>query len=69
MFQTASLSKPVVAHAALQLADKGTLDLDEPLAQIVPAFGEMVAMSVFPRKGGPRRQPSFIRIMYIMEYF
>lgn len=35
VFQAASLSKPVVAHAALQLAGNGVLDLDRPLAQIV----------------------------------
>lgn len=35
MFQAASLSKPVVAHAALQLADRGLLDLDQPLSHIV----------------------------------
>lgn len=35
VFQAASLSKPVVAHAALQLAAGGVLDLDEPLARIV----------------------------------
>ena len=35
VFQAASLSKPVVAHAALQLAGSGVLDLDRPLAQII----------------------------------
>jgi CubicO group peptidase (beta-lactamase class C family) len=35
VFQAASLSKPVVAHAALQLAGNGVLDLDQPLSQIV----------------------------------
>jgi CubicO group peptidase (beta-lactamase class C family) len=34
VFQAASLSKPVVAHAVLQLAGSGALDLDEPLARI-----------------------------------
>jgi len=35
LFQAASLSKPVVALAALQLADSGVLDLDKPLSHIV----------------------------------
>ncbi len=35
MFQAASLSKPVVAHAALQLAGSSVLDLDRPLSEIV----------------------------------
>lgn len=40
IFDAASLTKPLVAHAALQLVDAGTLQLDEPLvrwtAPIVP---------------------------------
>ncbi|MGE4252077.1 MAG: serine hydrolase domain-containing protein [Parvibaculaceae bacterium] len=39
VFQAASLSKPLVAHAALQLAEEGILDLDEPLA---PLAGRLV---------------------------
>lgn len=35
VFQAASLSKPVVAHAALQLAGTGMLDLDTPLSKII----------------------------------
>lgn len=35
VFEAASLSKPIVACAALQLISAGKLDLDEPLSQIV----------------------------------
>lgn len=38
VFQAASLSKPVVAHVALQLAGSGVLDLDQPLSEIVAAL-------------------------------
>lgn len=33
IFEAASLSKPIVAYAALRLADAGELNLDEPLAR------------------------------------
>jgi len=36
VFQVASLTKPMAAYAALQLADAGVLDLDEPLARFAP---------------------------------
>jgi CubicO group peptidase (beta-lactamase class C family) len=38
IFDAASLTKPLVAHAALQLADAGTLPLDEPLSRWTPAI-------------------------------
>jgi CubicO group peptidase (beta-lactamase class C family) len=36
VFAAASLSKPVVAYAVLQLSEAGLVDLDEPLARHVP---------------------------------
>jgi CubicO group peptidase (beta-lactamase class C family) len=38
VFEAASLSKPLVAFAALQLADIGKLNIDEPLSRIVPVI-------------------------------
>lgn len=38
VFEAASLSKPLVACAALQLVDAGKLDLDEPLSRFVGPF-------------------------------
>lgn len=46
VFQAASLSKPVVAHATLRLAASGMLDLDKPLAQIVGSLVPDDPMSV-----------------------
>ncbi len=36
LFEAASITKPVFAYVALRLADKGILDLDEPLHEYLP---------------------------------
>jgi len=38
VYRLASLSKPITAVAALQLAERGRLDLDAPVQRYVPAF-------------------------------
>jgi len=38
VFPAASLTKPLVSYAVLQLADSGVLDLDEPLSRSIPAI-------------------------------
>ncbi|MBD9650176.1 beta-lactamase family protein [Ensifer sp. ENS09] len=59
VFEAASLSKPVVAHAVLQLVDAGKLDLDEPLVSITnakivddPAFATITARHVLSHTAG-----------------
>ncbi|MCW5980427.1 MAG: beta-lactamase family protein [Bryobacteraceae bacterium] len=38
VYRLASISKPITAVAALQLAEQGTLDLDAPIQTYLPAF-------------------------------
>lgn len=40
-FRIASLTKPVVTVAALQLVDEGRLDLDTPVAALLPALADL----------------------------
>lgn len=41
IFRIASLTKPITSTAALMLYDEGRLDLDEPITEVAPEFGEM----------------------------
>jgi CubicO group peptidase (beta-lactamase class C family) len=41
VFEAASLTKPVFAHAVLQLADRGALSLTEPLGSYLPDYVAM----------------------------
>ncbi len=40
MYRLASLSKPMTATAAMQLVEKGRIDLDAPVRRYVPSFPE-----------------------------
>ncbi|HXD65210.1 MAG TPA: serine hydrolase domain-containing protein [Solirubrobacteraceae bacterium] len=47
VFRIASMTKPLVTVAALQLVEAGRLDLDDEVASIVPAFAELRVLDGF----------------------
>ena len=47
MFWIASMTKAVVSVAALQLIERGELALEQPVADILPAFGELPILDGF----------------------
>ncbi len=58
VFDAASLTKPMVAYAVLQLVDAGVLDLDAPLSDVVPPIvpDDPAAASITARHR-QKRQP------------
>jgi methyl acetate hydrolase len=47
MFWIASMTKAIVSVAALQLIERGELELEQPVADILPAFGELPILEGF----------------------
>ena len=47
MFWIASMTKAVVSVAALQLIERGELELEQPVADILPSFGELPILDGF----------------------
>jgi len=47
MFWIASMTKALVSVAALQLIERGELDLEQPVADILPAFAELPILEGF----------------------
>jgi CubicO group peptidase (beta-lactamase class C family) len=47
MFWIASMTKAVVSVAALQLIERGELELEQPVTDILPAFGELPILDGF----------------------
>ena len=50
----ASMTKALTAAAAMQLVERGHLDLDAPAAEVVPALGEARVLDGFDEDGAPR---------------
>lgn len=53
----ASMTKAVTATAAMQLVERGKLDLDAPAADVVPQLGETRVLDGFDGDGRPRTRP------------
>ncbi len=54
----ASMTKPLTTAVALQLVERGMLDLDAPAADWVPALGELPVLEGFDADGRPRLRPA-----------
>ena len=52
MFRLASMTKPIVGLATMQLVEQGRLRLDDPIETYLPAFRDML-VAVVPEGGNP----------------
>ena len=50
----ASMTKGLTSAAAMQLVERGLLDIDAPAARVVPALGEVPVLEGFDHDGKPR---------------
>jgi CubicO group peptidase (beta-lactamase class C family) len=53
----ASMTKPITGAAAMQLVERGVLDLDAPAAAWVPYLGEVQVLEGFAADGSPVMRP------------
>lgn len=67
MFWLASMTKAIASVAALQLLEQGRLQLDQPVADIVPAFGALPVLEGFdgdtPRLRAPTTQATIRHLL------
>jgi len=47
LFRMASMTKPLVSVAAMQLVEQGKLNLDDPVGKYIPSFNETVVLTGF----------------------
>jgi CubicO group peptidase (beta-lactamase class C family) len=67
MFRFASMTKAMATVAALTLVEEGRLELDQPVASVLPEFGELQVLEGFdgdtPRLRPPRSQATIRQLM------
>ena len=54
----ASMTKAVTGAAAMQLVERGRLDLDAPASEVIPQLGNAVVLEGFDEDGSPRTRPA-----------
>jgi CubicO group peptidase (beta-lactamase class C family) len=69
IFGIASMTKPMVAVAALQLYEQGKLLMDEPLAKYLPKFADMQVAIMDARKGNIVERVPAARKITIQDLF
>jgi methyl acetate hydrolase len=67
MFWLASMTKAIVSVAALQLIERRALELEQPVVDILPAFGALQVLEGFdgdtPRLRAPERQATIRQLL------
>lgn len=53
----ASMTKPVVGVAAMQLVEQGRIGLDDPAAKIIPELGDIKVLEGWDARGQPQLRP------------
>ncbi len=53
----ASMTKAITAAGAMQLVERGALDLDRPAAELLPELGRARVLEGFAEDGSPRTRP------------
>ncbi len=67
VFWLASMTKPIVSIAALQLLERGQIELEQPVADILPEFGRLQVLEGFdgdvPRLRPPNAQATIRQLL------
>ncbi len=58
VFWIASMTKAVTSVAAMQLVERGLLQLDEPLGELLPGLASPLVLEGFDGAGAPRLRPA-----------
>jgi methyl acetate hydrolase len=69
VFRIASMTKAMTSVAALQLLERGELALEQPVADVIPSFGELQVLAGFDGEQPSLRPPSSpVLIRHLMTH-